>query len=197
MRLMPQVARNAGSIPQADASMLHPSSIRGRCICAGDDQVLLSALNAQNGQRLWSLNTPIDGNSSLLAAHGRLCPDQSQAFRTQRAKWHGCLAIPCRLSNTFIACVTGSSMPLPSTMAVIHLTLKMAYCFGIIRLTRWDAGVTTAPVLLNGTLFVKNQRPGRESISIPSASTSDTARTQRAQRDRELVYQCGLEYQHD
>ena len=39
---------------------------------AGNDQVLLSALNTQNGQRLWSLSTPIDGNSSLLAAHGLL-----------------------------------------------------------------------------------------------------------------------------
>lgn len=67
---------------------------------AGDDRITLSALNAQNGQQLWSLNMPmIDSSSSLAIANGILYAGIDNSLYALNAQngtvlWHVPIATP-------------------------------------------------------------------------------------------------------
>lgn len=122
---------------------------------AGDDQALLSALNAQNGQRLWSLSTPIDGNSSLLAAHGLLYVQINHRLfalneHNGTAVWQSPVGSPIRS-----LLVNGILYASSFDNGLYAFNAQNGRLLWHNPLNKMGAGVTTAPVLLNGTLFVE------------------------------------------
>lgn len=134
---------------------------------AGDDQVFLSALNAQNGQRLWSLNTPIDGNSSLLAAHGLLYThinDMLLALNEQNGTivWQSPISSPMHplLANGILYVATFNN-------GLYAFNAQNGTLLWHDPLNKMNAGVTTSPVLLNSTLFVETIDEGGNPSQSP------------------------------
>ena len=122
---------------------------------AGNDQVLLSALNAQNGRRLWSLSTPIDGDSSLLAANGLLYVNIDHilfALNGQNGAtvWQSPISSPIRP-----LLVNGVLYVASFDNGMYAFNAKNGTLLWHTPLNKMAVEMATAPVMLNGTLFIE------------------------------------------
>ena len=122
---------------------------------AGNDSVILTALNAQTGKRLWSFHKPIDGSSALTIADGILYVgsyDFLYALNAQTGAelWHYPIATPLQplVSNgiLYIASFQGG---------MYALTPRNGRVLWHDPLNGMHAGDVTYPVILGNRLFVE------------------------------------------
>ena len=122
---------------------------------AGNDSVILSALNAQTGKRLWSLNMSIDAGSSLAIADGILYAGINGSLYALNAQtgaklWHYPMTTPLQplISNGILYVASFQA-------GMYALNPKNGTLLWHDPLNSMHTGDATQPVILGSRLFVE------------------------------------------